>query len=204
VFAPLRSLAHALVSQPFAYDLVQRAAGSRQCYARLQNLLPNTAQLSVLDAGAGTGRSLTILDPRARYTAVDLDVQKLFRLRQKLVAVSAACADVQMLPVRSRAFDLGLLVFVCHHLDDGALAATLGELARVCSGHVFIMDPVWNPRRWRSRMLWRYDEGKHPRSSATLGLLIERTFTVDREEQFSVHHQYHIWQCRPKRGMSSR
>jgi len=196
MFAPLRSIAHGLVSKPLVYDAVQWVAGSRRCYARLSRLLPDTAQQSVLDAGGGTGRSLAILHESARYVAADLDIQKLTRLRQKHgTAVPAVASDIGTLPMRPGAFDLALLVFVCHHLSDGALAATLRELARVCRGRVFIMDPVWVPERWRSRVLWQYDEGKYPRTAAALRRAIESAFTIEHEEQFAVHHRYYVWQC---------
>jgi len=198
LLASLRSIAHKLFSAPFAYDVVQWAAGSRRCYARLSRLLPDTAEQSVLDAGGGTGRSLAILHARARYVAADVDIQKLIRLRQKHCDVPIVASNVGSLPMRSGAFDLALLVFVCHHLNDDILAATLRELSRVCKGHVFIMDPVWVPGRWRSRILWRYDAGRYPRTGGTLRRAIDSVFIVEDEEQFTVHHTYFVWRCRPR------
>lgn len=197
--APLKSLAHALVSRPIVYDIVQRLAGSRTCYSHLRRLLPTLEHKYVLDAGGGTGQSLTILDRAARYVAVDLDGKKLAQLRMKRVDAAAVGADIASLPIASGGVDIGLLVFVCHHLDDETLGAALRELARVCADHVLIMDPVWMPRRWRSRLLWRYDEGKYPRTSDRLRLAIDRDFIVEDEERFAVHHAYHIWRCRPRR-----
>jgi len=142
---------------------------------------------------------LAILDRAARYVAVDIDAKKLGRLRMKRVGAAAVSADIASLPIASRGVDIGLLVFVCHHLDDETLTAALRELARVCADCVLIMDPLWAPLRWRSRLLWRYDEGRFPRTSERLRLAIDQHFVVDEEEQFAVHHAYHIWRCRPRR-----
>jgi ubiquinone/menaquinone biosynthesis C-methylase UbiE len=104
----------------------------------------------VLDAGGGTGYSLAIVDRAARYVAIDIDGKKLARLRTKRVDAAAVGADISSLPIASGGVDIGLLVFVCHHLDDETLSAALRELARVCADYVLIMDPVWMPRRWRA------------------------------------------------------
>ena len=199
MLGPLRSLAHILVSRPIVYDAVQRLAGSRACYSRLSRLLPNLEHKYVLDAGGGTGRSLAILDRAAGYVAVDIDTKKLAQLRTQRVDAAAVGGDIASLAIASGGVDIGLLVFVCHHLDDEKLGAALRELARVCADRVLIMDALWMPRRWRSRLLWRYDDGKYPRTSDSLRLAIDKDFIVEDEARFSVHHAYHIWRCRPRR-----
>jgi SAM-dependent methyltransferase len=197
--APLRSLAHAVVSRPMVYDIVQRVAGSRKCYSHLRRLLPSLEHKYVLDAGGGTGRSLAILDRAARYVAVDIDRKKLAQLRMKRVGTAVVGADIASLPIAPGGVDIGLLVFVCHHLDDQTLGAALSEMARVCTDQVLIMDAVWMPGRWRSRLLWQYDEGSYPRTSDHLRLAIDRDFIVEDEERFAVHHAYHIWRCHARR-----
>jgi SAM-dependent methyltransferase len=196
--SPLAAIAHTLVSNPFVYDMVQRAAGSVTCYQHLRAMLPRETSGVVLDAGGGTGRSLAILGARTDYLAVDNDPVKLARLRKKHPSAFAVAGDVTRLPLQSSTVDITLLVFVCHHLDDVALAACLAELARVARGNVLVMDPLWEPRRWRSRTLWRYDVGKFPRTAKALSAAIARDFDVDGEDEFAVHHRYHIWRCRPK------
>ena len=59
-------------------------------------------------------------------------------------------------------------VFVLHHLDDEALRRGLAELARVVRGELVVMDPLWLDRRAISRLLWRYDDGAHPRTRERL------------------------------------
>jgi len=198
LLARVRDITGALVASPFVYDIVQFAAGSTTCYAHLRALLPPVESERVLDAGGGTGRSLAILDPSARYFAADNDAKKLARLRTKYPNAEAIGADVTRLPFPSGAMGLTLLVFVCHHLDDTALGQALAELARVTHGCVLIMDPLWEPRRLRSRLLWHYDEGRHPRTAAELSDRIARHLSIEREDRFTVHHRYHIWRCRPR------
>jgi SAM-dependent methyltransferase len=193
----LTALTHSLASRPAIYDAIQAVAGSRTCYARLRAMLPPMAGRRVLDVGGGTGLSLSVLDPGAEYVAADIDVAKLLVLLSRQRALRAVCADAARLPMADRSFDLGLLVFVCHHLDDVTLDAALREVARVCIGPVLVMDPIWVPRRWRGRLLWRYDEGRYPRTAGQLGTAIAKYFAVDAEDAFAVHHAYHIWRAVP-------
>jgi hypothetical protein len=135
------------------------------------------------------------LDSSVEYAVAEIDAAKLALLRQKHPSAIAVRADASRLPARAGSFDIGLLVFVCHHLDDPTLDAALGELARVCGGRALVMDPIWAPRRIRGRLLWRYDDGRHPRTVAELGSAIRRHFTVSAEDSFAIHHEYHIWRC---------
>lgn len=191
----LTRLTRAIASHPALYDAIQVAAGSRTCYAHLRAILPVTAGKKVLDVGGGTGISHSSLDSRADYTVVDIDPAKLNLLRQKHGSAKAILADAATLPIRADSFDVALLVFVCHHLDDATLDGTLAELSRVCTCSVIIMDPIWAPHRFRGRVLWRYDVGRHPRTVAQLAAAIRRHFAVIAEDSFAVHHEYHIWRC---------
>lgn len=192
----LRRLSRAIARRPVLYDAIQVATGSRTCYTHLRAMLPPTAGKRVLDVGGGTGVSRSSLDSSADYAVVDIDSSKLALLRQKHQATLAIQADARRLPARAASFDVGLMVFVCHHLDDSALDAALAELARVCRGPVIVMDPIWVPRRLRGRFLWRYDVGRYPRTVAQLDSVIRRHFPVLAEDAFAVHHEYHIWRCR--------
>jgi len=192
----LRRLSRAIAARPVLYDAIQVAAGSRTCYAHLRAILPPTAGKRVLDVGGGTGISKSSLDPSAEYTVADIDSAKLTLLRKKHASTMAIQADARKLPVRPASFDVGLLIFVCHHLDDSMLDAALAELARACGGSVIVMDPIWAPKRLRGRLLWRYDLGRHPRTVAALDAAIRRHFPVVAEDTFAVHHEYHIWRCR--------
>jgi ubiquinone/menaquinone biosynthesis C-methylase UbiE len=195
----LTALTHALVSRPAIYDAIQAAAGSRTCYGRLRAMLPPMAGERVLDVGGGTGLSLSVLDPGAEYVAADIDPAKLLVMLSRRGALRAVCADAARLPMADASFDVGLLVFVCHHLDDAKLDAALREVARVCNGPVLVMDPIWVPGRWRGRLLWRYDEGRYPRTVGQLSAAIEKYFAIDAEDDFAVHHAYHIWRAVPLR-----
>jgi len=194
------ALTHALASRPAVYDAIQTVAGSRTCYAHLRAMLPRMAGKRVLDVGGGTGLSLSVIDAHTEYVAADIDAAKLLVMLSRRRAVHAVCADAARLPMADASFDVGLLVFVCHHLDDLTLDAALREVARVCVGPVLVMDPIWVPRRWRGRLLWRYDEGRNPRTVGQLSAAIEKYFAIDAEDDFAVHHAYHIWRAVPLRG----
>ncbi len=188
----------ALAARPLVYDAVQTLAGSRRCLRRLHAVLPETAGRRVLDVGAGTGKAWTRSDGAACYVGLDLDLQKLIRLRSRHGAARVVCADAGSLPVRAGAFDLVMIALVSHHLENGALRAVLGEVARVCRGLVVIMDAVEVPSRPLSRLLWRYDLGAYPRERAALLAEIERMFEVEHLEEFSVLHRYVLCRCRPR------
>jgi hypothetical protein len=64
----------------------------------------------------------------------------------------------------------------------------LDELRRVAT-RVFFLDAVLAPRL-RSRLLWRYDRGRHPRSAATLREELAARFELLDDEEFNVQHRY--------------
>jgi ubiquinone/menaquinone biosynthesis C-methylase UbiE len=198
VQALLRRAASSLVSRPLIYDAVQVLAGSRKCYSHLKRSLPNISDKGVLDVGGGTGRAIAVLDPSARYACLDMDPQKLIRLREKYPAAGVMVGDAAAIPARDGEFELALCVFVAHHLEDNVLRAALAELRRVCGGTTFIMEPLWVPSRRVSRMLWHYDQGANPRSLAALQVEVERYFEIEGIEQWSVFHQYVLIRCRPR------
>ena len=88
---------------------------------------------------------------------------------------------------------------VAHHLDDATLASSVAELARVCSGHLLLLEPLRNDGRRVSRWLWRYDRGRHPRSRDELVASLASHFSVEEEIAFAVYHEYLICVAVPKR-----
>ena len=196
----LRRTAAALVSRPVVYDVVQVLAGSRKCYGRLKRQLPGTAGKRVLDVGGGTGRALDVLEANARYTCLDMDRQKLVRLREKYPGAEVVVGDAAAMPTSSGGFELALCVFVAHHLQDSVLRGALGELSRVCRGSTLIMEPLWVPSRAISRLLWRYDQGAYPRTRAALLEEVERYFEIEHVDEWTVFHRYILLRCRPRRS----
>jgi ubiquinone/menaquinone biosynthesis C-methylase UbiE len=156
------------------------------------------ADKRVLDVGGGTGRAIAVLDRNARYTCLDTDAKKLFRLREKYPSANVVVGHAAALPAQPGEFELSLCIFVAHHLEDEVLRATLAELRRVCRGPTLIMEPLWIPSRRISRILWRYDQGAYPRSRAALLQEVERYFEIEHVDEWSVFHRYILLRCRPR------
>jgi SAM-dependent methyltransferase len=181
-----RALA-SIVSRPAVYDLVQRLAGIETIFKKVGPTLASTAGGLVLDAGAGTGIVEPQLPSSARYVWLDSDPQKLQGFRAKSQA-PALLADATRIPLRDASVDWALSIFVSHHLDDARLGQMLDELRRV-SKRVFFLDAVLSPRR-TSRLLWRYDRGRHPRQASVLRRELVSRFRLLDDEEFTVRHAY--------------
>lgn len=181
-----RALA-SVVARPGVYDLVQRLAGIEAIFSKVRPTLAATADALVLDVGAGTGIVEPQLPSSARYVWLDSDPQKLRGFRAKSQA-PALLADATRIPLRDASVDWALSIFVSHHLDDAQLGQMLDELRRV-SKRVFFLDPVLSPRPM-SRLLWRYDRGRHPRQASVLRRELASRFRLLVDEEFTVRHTY--------------
>ena len=87
---------------------------------------------------------------------------------------------------------------VFHHVDDETLPGLVAELSRVTSGHLVFLEPLLNPRRFVSRLLWNYDRGRHPRDRARLLDALSKSFVVEETTEFAVYHQYLLVIARPR------
>jgi SAM-dependent methyltransferase len=186
---------HALVAVPAVYDAVQRVAGREALYRRLRAALVDVAAASVLDVGAGTGRLATILPSSARYIWLDGDPQKLSGF-QGTAHVTAVLADATRIPFADATVDWVVSVGVSHHLAGEAFGAMLDELRRVARERVVFLDAVATPA-WKSRLLWRYDRGAHPRTADELRRALHSRFDVVSDDEFSVLHRYLLIAGRP-------
>lgn len=193
--AAFRALAHRAVAVPLVYDTVQRLAGGglvdRRLDARLRALpRPRLA----VDLGGGTGGNRSHLERARRYLCLDIDRRKLSGFRAKEPAGLALQGDATRAPLRDGSADLVLLKYLAHHLEDGALARLFAETARLLSpeGRVVLVEPVWAPRRWPSRLLWHYDRGDHPRGPEALRAAFEAHFQVESWECPALYHAYVI------------
>jgi SAM-dependent methyltransferase len=182
-----RALA-SLAASPFVYDLVQRLAGAHKICGRIRPILDKTRDGVVLDVGAGTGNLERLLPGTAQYMWLDPDAQKLRGFRTKSTA-PAVLGDATSIPLKDRSVDWVLCVGVSHHLDDGQFGQMLDELRRVARNSLFFLDGVLAPRLV-SRILWRYDRGRHPRAAETLRQEIGERFDVVSEDEFTILHRY--------------
>ena len=189
------------VSHPSVYDLVQRVAGGRNAGQRLAVLLTSADGKIVLDMGGGTGRLLQLLPSTSRYLCLDNDPLKLRHLRQKYPDSSAVLGDATALPLADGAVDVIVCRGVAHHLAPETLDLAFREAARVCHTFVF-QDPILLPDRLISRLLWRYDRGRFPRSSSELQMALSQWFELQKVDKFTIYHQYMLCSAEPKREKS--
>jgi uncharacterized protein YbaR (Trm112 family) len=178
----------AIVGIPFIYDVVQRLAGAERVSRRIRPLLAQTEGALVLDAGAGTGNYEALLPRSARYLWLDSDSNRLAGFRAKSSA-PAILGDATRMPLRDGSVDWALAIGMSHHLSNGELSRMLDELRRVVAHRLFFLEPVATSSS-RSRLLWRYDLGRHPRSADVLRNQLAMRFQILSDEEFTVLHRY--------------
>jgi ubiquinone/menaquinone biosynthesis C-methylase UbiE len=101
-------------------------------------------------------------------------------------------SDATRPPVKDRSVDVVLCTFLAHHLSEQDLAMVLSESRRILkqTGFLLFMDPIWQPSRWRARLLWKYDRGTVPRTGANLLSAVSEYFRIVGSQQFTIHHEY--------------
>jgi SAM-dependent methyltransferase len=189
----LADFVHRVVAHPRLYDAVQSVVGAHELDRRLAlalGALPGRPV--ILDVGGGTGLPSSLWPAGATYICVDIDPVKLTGFRHKHPTGTAVRADGTRLPVRSGSIDVVLCKNVSHHLGDGQLPSLFRECARVLrvGGRMLFIDAVRAPERWRSRVLWRYDRGSHPRSVEALREAMAVELQITHSEVFTIHHRY--------------
>jgi SAM-dependent methyltransferase len=195
----LQRFAASVVSRPVFYDLVQKAAGQEKVAQRLRAMASGLPRRRVLDVGSSSGGLATRIG--LRPICLDLDPRPLVRLRRRAGrdASSAVAGDAARLPFPGAAFDLTLCAMVFHHLDDETVRRVVEELSRVTAGRLLFLEPLRNERRRVSRVLWKYDRGRHPRSRDELLALLGRAFELVDVREFAVYHEYVICLASPRR-----
>jgi SAM-dependent methyltransferase len=173
---------------PGVYDVIQRSAGARRIYRIIQPILQGASDALVLDVGGGTGNLEALLPASALYVWLDSDPKKLRGFHAKSEA-PAILGDATSIPLRSGSVDWAVCVGVSHHLEDDRLGRMLDELRRVLTGRLFFLDAVLTPT-WISKLLWRYDRGRHPRTADALRREIRARFRIVTDEEFAVLHEY--------------
>ena len=196
-------LLHAAASRPAIYDGIQVIAGARTVNNRLRWKLKGIALDGwLVDVGGGTGLPADWGLQPARYVCVDVDPAKLRGFRRKHPAAGAVLGDAQRLPIGDHTVDVVICKAVTHHLPDDVLPALFADIARILKrdGRLLLVDALWAPRRWRGRLLWRYDRGSHPRTAAALRDELGRNFEILDWQRFAVHHDYALAVGRPLIG----
>jgi ubiquinone/menaquinone biosynthesis C-methylase UbiE len=188
-----------LLDHPRLYELVQRAAGVQRTKELLHPYFDEIGQATVLDVGAGTGIYADLVPDEASYVAVDMNAEKLRRVTERWPERETVVADATSLPFEDRSFEHGVCIALAHHLDDRGLTRLVDELARVVTQRVLFVDPIWEPRSVRGRLLWRVDRGAYPRSADVLHTALERRFVIELSRRYSIHHHYLFCVLNPAR-----
>jgi ubiquinone/menaquinone biosynthesis C-methylase UbiE len=197
----LTRLIHRIVANPGVYDLVQFLAGAsvaRERVARQMRKLGPAPRIA--DVGGGTGAGRQAVGSRAAYVCLDIDPVKVRGFVKKYPDDFAVVADATRMPLADRSLDAVIFMFVAHHLDDELLRAFVREAARVLKsdGVLVFVDPLWAPRRWLGRLLWRFDRGSRPRTGGQLSEFISAHFEIVHVEWFAVWHEYALAVGRPR------
>lgn len=202
----MKSLIHRLVAIPFIYNLVQFWAGAPYVNRRLATRLRSLGSPSlVIDFGGGTGINFEQFPSSTVYVCLDIDRRKIDGFRSVHSRGIAVLGDATQAPLRSASVSLILARFLAHHLPDRSLRRLFQEMARVLipDGRLVFLEPVWKPGRWPSRLLWRYDQGGHPRSEKVLHSALDECYDVISSERFSVLHTFVLVVAKPKNSVGA-
>jgi ubiquinone/menaquinone biosynthesis C-methylase UbiE len=178
---------------PGLYDLSQVLLGARRSNRRLKAVLDGLrVPRKVLDVGGGTGISEPLFPASALYVCLDLDPERLRTFAQAHPQRAAVAADAARLPLATESADLVLCRGVLHHLDDRRLFALVEELERVLhpEGTLVILEPLLSRDWLPGRVLWRLDEGAHPREREALKSALEKRFRLQTWQQYAIYHRY--------------
>jgi ubiquinone/menaquinone biosynthesis C-methylase UbiE len=179
-----------LLDNPRLYDLVQSIVGLEATRERLQPHLAKLEAGTLIDVGAGTGTWLGLVPEEVDVIAVDLDSEKLAKLRTKHPRVQTVTGDAARLPFEDGRADYALCVALTHHLDDAGLDLLAAELARVVRKKVILLDAVSDQAPRVARLLWALDRGSYPRPLNQIREALERRFVLEHVEAYSVRHRY--------------
>lgn len=198
--AMLMGLLHRLAALPWVYDGIQVLSGGSRLRNDLARRLPRLPSASiVLDVGGGTG-AYRCLWPRATYVCLDAEWPKLRGFRAKSPRGRALLADATRLPIRTASVDAVLCIRMSHHVPRERLTHLIHESRRVLAGGgtLVFADAVWDPKRSVARLLWKYDRGAYPHTTAELRGLLSTHFEPLHDEQQTYWVDHLVWLGRPK------
>lgn len=145
------------------YDLMYRVEDTLWWYrgmwaitrAVIERFYARGSRLRILDAGCGTGASMTALADYGCVTGVDLSSYALHLSRRRDHA-RLACGSVLCLPFRSAAFDLITSFDVLQMLPHKTDRAALSEMARLLAsgGRLIVRVAAYDWLRGAHDRLW--------------------------------------------------
>ena len=188
-----------LLSNATLYEFVQTATGSRISEAKIREVLgPIKRGTRILDAGGGTGIIASIFDSGPDYCCLDIDLARVKVAKDR--GASAVQGDVTRMPVATASIDLVVLRAISHHLTDDGFTNMVAESRRVIKpdGRLLFLDAIWAPSWLPGRMLWRIDQGSHPRTQEHMRSELEKHFELERPAVYSILHRYFLALGRPR------
>ena len=184
---------HRLLENPRIYELVQCVAGTNaldRCTAPLiATAIGDRRTGVVLDVGGGTGRARKAWPVEWEYVCLEPDPRKILAVNSGFSRIVANAAD---LPIGDGSVDIVIMRLVAHHLDASVLKRALRESHRVLrpSGVFLLVEPLWCEERLLSRLLWRYDIGRHPRTPQLLMQCVATSTEISEVKFFKTFHQF--------------
>jgi SAM-dependent methyltransferase len=197
----LTRILHSIVARPKVYDLVQFLVGASAMRRRMAAQVAALGDIkTIVDVGGGTGAGKETIPAGCHYICLDIDPVKIRGFVEKNPGELAVVADATRMPLPDASLDAVIFMFVAHHLPDGLLEDFVAEAARVLkpTGSLIFADPLWAPRRWPGRLLWRYDRGSFPRRPERLREVLAKHFELGHWDQFAVWHAYVLAVGRPR------
>lgn len=192
-----------LLANATLYELVQTATGSRISEAKMRELIgPIEPGTRILDAGGGTGIIARVFDSGRDYCCMDLDLARVRVASAR--GASAIQGDVTRMPIATASIDIVVLRAISHHLVDVGFAEMVAESRRVLKpdGRLLFLDAVWAPSWLPGRLMWRIDQGSHPRTEEHMRAVLETHFELVRGVTYSMHHRYLLALARPRTQVS--
>lgn len=153
----------------------------------------------VLDIGCGTGE-FSFFFQNAVYTGIDIE-KKYIDYAKKNHKGKFLTADAAILPFLANAFDKILIIGVLHHIDDERCRSVLAEARRTLNsnGQALVMEDIkLAGEGLLTRLIHRFDLGKHIRSEEEYRILLQRHFAVEKE--FTIQNgfsPYRVFILRP-------
>ena len=121
-------------------------------------------EFSVLDVGAGSGEILTEVATFARrrksrsfLVGLDLNemsVESISAAGKEFAEIKAVRGDALNLPFADGAFDFAICSLFAHHFTDDGVVEILGEMLRVSSEGVYVIDLHREPGAYRMYRLF--------------------------------------------------
>jgi SAM-dependent methyltransferase len=170
---------------PHTYEILYRteedhwwhAARRRIVMDWIEQRYPGRSDLSILDAGCGTGLMLQEMEHLGHTEGVDIANEALAFCRQRGLE-NIRKADVLQLPFAADSFDIVTGLDIVEHLDDDT--AALREWSRVLKpgGRVFLFVPahdwLWSLQDDVSHHRRRYTSKTLRQTVRSAGLTVER------------------------------